>query len=183
MTNKGLLSVVADRNDPSGDTLLVRGRQEQFTRVTLAGHQVFHDPKADYPYRCFMSKADFAAIMTSEIGEIDYDNFKNSVADPVLHGLYHKVWSIMSVLGCGLFSRRDRRRGVPVEEADDFDPSLGIGGDFRTPDMFENDDRPRYCEVCGDEIDESHAQGCPNEHFCNGDPEFGEPVVRRRGAK
>lgn len=102
ITNRGILSVVADKNDQTGDRLLVRARQRDFLEdIVEPLHEVFEDQEADYPYRCFMSRADFLYLLAVEVVSIDYPNFKNSVQDNVYHALLSKVWSILSVLGMG----------------------------------------------------------------------------------
>lgn len=113
-TNKGILSVVQDRNHK--ETLLVRARQKGFLESIVENpEEVFHDPAADYPYRIFMSRTDFAGLLVTQMERINYPNFKNSVEDNVLHSLYSKVWSVMSVLGMGrLYGRR------AIETADDY---------------------------------------------------------------
>lgn len=102
ITNRGLLSVVADKHDPTGDRLLVRARQREFLADLVEPlTEVFEDQEADYPYRCFMSRADFMDLLAVEVAGVDYPNFKNSVRDDVYHALLSKVWSILSVLGMG----------------------------------------------------------------------------------
>lgn len=112
-TNKGLLSVVQDRDS---DRLLVRARQRHLLQeIAPRPSEVFEDQTADYPFRVFMTRMEFAEIVYEEIERIDYDNFKNSVKDRVLAGLYSKVWSIMSVLGMG------RRYGTPTPSAEEIE--------------------------------------------------------------
>jgi len=138
LTNKGIISVVADRHDPG--RLLVRSRNKAFLQevVEPLGHEVAEDQSADYPYRLFMSRRQFEEVVTQEAAKIDYPNFKDSVVDPVLHGLYSKVWGILSVLGMG------RRYGRAIQEpwlqATDDEPPIHDFG-FRHED-WGAEDRP-----------------------------------------
>lgn len=124
LTNKGLLSVVADRDDP--DRLLVRARQKGLleellgrcevlqAHIALGDYEikVFEDQTADYPYRVFMHREPFTYLIESEAEHIDYTNFKNSVKDDRLHALYMRVWGILGDgLGFGNHYRHGGRRG------------------------------------------------------------------------
>ena len=113
-TNRGLLSVVQDRDS---DRLLVRARQRHLLQeIAPRPGDVFEDQAADYPFRVFMTRKEFAEIVNEEIEGIDYDNFKNSVADRVLAGLYSRVWSVMSVLGKG------NRPALRLPDDNEYDP-------------------------------------------------------------
>jgi hypothetical protein len=94
----GFISAVAHRDKK--DTLLVRSRD----RVSLdplakfAEVKIKTTPDADYRYRIEVSKTVFAAWMSDQIEDLDYDNYKNRVhrtrgndfAAPL-----HDVWSVM----------------------------------------------------------------------------------------
>lgn len=75
-------SVVADRNDAS--MLVVRFRSkfhaDEFIKV-FTGYKVYKDEYADYLYRTFIPRIVFAEIMSDLMSDIEYDNFKDSVAD------------------------------------------------------------------------------------------------------
>ena len=131
ITNKGIISVVQDRHDP--ERLLVRSRNKAFLQSVVEdlGHEVTEDQNADYPYRLFMGRMEFMDVLLQEVEKIKYPNFKNSVVDPVLQGLYSKVWSILSVLGMG----RYYGRGLTVEELerlpnDDFEEDGSLHEDW-----------------------------------------------------
>lgn len=91
-------SVVADRNDAS--MLVVRFRSkfhaDEFGKV-FTGYKVHKDEYADYLYRAFVPKVLFAEIMSDLMRDIDYYNFKNSVADRGCttreHTALMNVWS------------------------------------------------------------------------------------------
>lgn len=98
-TNKGLLSVVKDRDS---DRLLVRARQKGLLqKIAPRPEEVFVDQFADYPHRVFMTRMEFIEAVYEEVHQIDYHNFKASVADPLLGDLYARVWTVMSALGMG----------------------------------------------------------------------------------
>lgn len=94
----GFISAVAHRDKK--DTLLVRSRDRVSIEplAKFAEVQVKTTPNADYRYRIEVSKAVFAAWMTDQIEDLDYDNYKNRVhqsrgnefAAPL-----HDVWSVM----------------------------------------------------------------------------------------
>lgn len=110
ITNKGIVSVVQDRDDK--DRLLVRSRNKAFLQEAVGpDFEVKEDQTADYPYRLFMGRMEFMDVLLGQVDRINYPNFKNSVQDRVYQGLLSKVWSILSVLGMG------RRYGsLSVEE-------------------------------------------------------------------
>lgn len=146
MTNRGFISVVSDRNDPTGETLLVRARQEAFFKDLVSPvHAVFTDPEADYPWRALMSKTDFMDILAAEVAGIDYPNFKNSVKDDLLHGLYSRVWSVLAVLGCGYHRFRGGGARRPTIDLDDQrDPDFA--------EQFADPDTDFYLSEAGEEL-------------------------------
>jgi len=87
-TTGGFLSAVVDRDDESGQTLLVRARD----RVSIEGladgvELVAGEPRpvvvtgegTDYPYRARVSRAAFVAFMAQEIEQyLTYTNFKDA---------------------------------------------------------------------------------------------------------
>lgn len=123
ITNKGLLSVVEDRDDPK--TLIVRARQDGLLEEMIeeAGLEarVWQDEYADYPNRAKMSRVDFTDLVYTQVLRIDYPNFKNSVADPKLKSLLSRVWSVLADLGMGKFyglrpgPRRARQRTLDID--------------------------------------------------------------------
>jgi hypothetical protein len=118
VTNKGLVSVVRDRNDPN--TLLVRARQdgllEEMIKEAGLNARVWQDEYADYPNRAKMSTIDFTDLLYAQVRRIDYPNFKNSVKNSKLHALYSRVWSVLSELGMGKFY------GLPVPRGAHYPP-------------------------------------------------------------
>ena len=92
-TSNAFLSVVADRDNP--DRLLVRARVAGHIELVFPDAKVFTDRKADYLYRAFIRREVVAQAVAANISKIDYDNFKDSVQDPVLHNAYMNVWGAM----------------------------------------------------------------------------------------
>jgi hypothetical protein len=81
-TEFGFFSIVAHRSKPG--TLLVRGRVradlvEFAERAGLTSADVFEDPQADYRYRLEVSATSVGALLTHELTEMKYDNFKAQV--------------------------------------------------------------------------------------------------------
>jgi len=90
--NTGFVSVVKDKHDEYGEILIVRARDKEILEELFPNYNILETPTADYKYRVFCGKADFAVLMLKRIMDIDYDNFKNSVEDRDLHHLYTQVW-------------------------------------------------------------------------------------------
>jgi hypothetical protein len=90
--NDGFLSVVADKNNPA--SLLVRARRKQdLLNVCGKDVEVLKDAGTDYRWRTFVDRKAFSALVAARIDKIDYTNFKNSVKDHDLHGMYMDFWS------------------------------------------------------------------------------------------
>ncbi len=98
-TTIGFFSVVADRGDP--DRVLVRARSREdieALRRHLPEIEPFTEPGADYRWRAFVARADWVRAVAELAAEIDYDNFKNAVADRQgreRSHLYMEVWQAM----------------------------------------------------------------------------------------
>lgn len=90
--NDAFVSAVEDRNDPT--RLVVRARNPEHLRRLFPSHDVVTTPSADYIARVFVSRDEFARLVADRIGKISYDNFKMSVDDQNLHGLYERMWSL-----------------------------------------------------------------------------------------
>lgn len=90
------LSIVAKDCKPS--ELLVRARREGDIEKIFPNAKVKNDARGDYQFRAVVSKATVIAAMATEIEDIDYSNFKDSVSDKRLHDAYLRVWSEMSML-------------------------------------------------------------------------------------
>jgi hypothetical protein len=90
--NDAFVSAVQDKDDP--DRLCVRARKREHLERLFPGHEILTPPTRDYAYRVFVSKKEFADLLATRIGDIDYTNFKNSVRDGPLHQLYVDFWEL-----------------------------------------------------------------------------------------
>ena len=95
----GFFSVVEDRNDAA--RVLVRGRYRNDidTLAHKLGTRPQSTPEADYPWRVSVSKREWAAYLAETAAAIDYDNFKNAVAERqgrARHDVYLDLWSTMA---------------------------------------------------------------------------------------
>ena len=97
-TEHGFLSAVADPRDPSRLAIRARDRESLDALVSLTHQQVVTTPHGDYPYRIFVSPAEFSSWLAETAAGIDYDNFKSRVATTrgysYTHAL-HDVWAVM----------------------------------------------------------------------------------------
>ncbi len=50
--------------------------------------------RRDYQFRAHVAREKVAEVIAESVKAIDYDNFKNSVADDDLHEAYAKFWHI-----------------------------------------------------------------------------------------
>ncbi|MGR9088323.1 MAG: hypothetical protein ACU841_14805 [Gammaproteobacteria bacterium] len=92
--NKSFLSIV-DKGDPSGKTLLVRGRHAGDIERVFPEAIVQIGGGTDYRYRARIDRERVAAAIADSIRKIDYRNLKSTVSDPDRHDAYLDVWSAM----------------------------------------------------------------------------------------
>lgn len=78
-TSGGFVSAVADSANP--DQLIVRSRDRRSLEplAALDGAPIIVGAGTDYPYRLVCARATFAGWVASEIGRVDYGNFKDRV--------------------------------------------------------------------------------------------------------
>jgi len=90
--NDAFLSVVADHAN-----LLVRARRREDLERTFpaAAHRILATPKADYGFRLSMPRSLVVAALLERLLDIDYPNFKASVAEDDRHAAYQRVWEDM----------------------------------------------------------------------------------------
>ncbi len=95
----GFFSVVQHRDKPG--TLLVRGRNPDHFDSVFPGVNIIQMATADYPWRAEISHGEYSKIITEQIYEIDYTNFKSSVDsdEPALFDAMMDVWGIMYQYG------------------------------------------------------------------------------------
>lgn len=89
----------------------------------------------DYQYRMFCTQQQLAVGVAALVLQVDYTNFKNTVTDDKLHGVFSRIWSVVlnafpdgSIYGWsepttrrgGKKAKRGDRRvgGLPVTEVD-----------------------------------------------------------------
>lgn len=110
----GFISVVVHRADPA--LLMVRARFEGDIEAVFGDLiDVRVTPFADYRFRTQVGRKRFAKVLARMVDEMDYDNFKNSVArsDPERVSDYMSVWAAME-------SAQERRiRGEKMDEESD----------------------------------------------------------------
>ena len=97
ITTQGFYSAVEHREDP--ERLIVRARTREdieALRAQIPTLEPFEDPTADYRHRAIVSRDEWIAALALLAAKIDYDNFKNAVAERQGHeraGVYHDVWN------------------------------------------------------------------------------------------
>ena len=100
LTNFGFFSVVQKKDD---DVLTVRARARNDLEVLKEryipnlGHIIRGDG-TDYRYRAKVSREDMAEALKKIVLDIDYSNFKNSVAEKQGHKrarVYGEVWEVL----------------------------------------------------------------------------------------
>lgn len=106
ITNFGFFSVVEKDADKGKNTLTIRTRvkadleQLRSTYIQSLG-PVETDAGSDYKYRARVSRLDLAAAASKMILDIDYSNFKSSVASAQgssRAAVYHEVWHALAKL-------------------------------------------------------------------------------------
>lgn len=91
------LSIVSCPTDRT--KLLVRARvRGDIERVFGSDHAVTKTPGRDYLYRATIPRRYVAAKMVCLVTDIDYGNFKDSVADNQYHDACSRTWFAMKAL-------------------------------------------------------------------------------------
>ncbi|MCB0858675.1 MAG: hypothetical protein KDB57_11230 [Solirubrobacterales bacterium] len=106
VTVRGFYSVV-DKGEPEG-MMCVRSRvREDLENLCQLGSMDAYSDSiqesgiSDYRFRVFVDREDWVQAAAELAREIDYDNFKNAVADrqgPARASIYSKVWSALGRL-------------------------------------------------------------------------------------
>jgi hypothetical protein len=92
--NNAFISVVQEKDDPTGKTLLVRARKKvHLKRLLGRGVKITETPKRDYRWRAHIGRDTLSWIMDWHCQNLSYTNFKDSVADKELHDMYSLWWS------------------------------------------------------------------------------------------
>lgn len=80
---------------PKSDKLLVRARIAGDIERTFPEAKVVETPGRDYRFRALIDRKLVAATIALCVAEIDYGNFKGSVAEDARHDAYMGVWGVM----------------------------------------------------------------------------------------
>jgi hypothetical protein len=88
-TSKGMVSLVADRKS---DKLIARARRRADLLGVFPGAKAQRTDNADYRWRCRVTRDRAARVIATQLQNIQYDNFKNSVRDWDLHDMYLRFW-------------------------------------------------------------------------------------------
>lgn len=94
--NNAFFSIVEPGiNGSTSPKLLVRARFSGDIEKAFPNEKVTHTPHRDYAYRALINRETVADVISRSIREIDYNNFKDSVADDWRHDAYADVWYVM----------------------------------------------------------------------------------------
>lgn len=103
----GFVSVVAHRDDPGKLIVRARAREDLVALVARIGagqpEIVEHGPgESDYPFRIFVTRAQWGSVLLDLAASIDYDNMKNRVLQgpdgSKRFGIYTRVWTVLRSL-------------------------------------------------------------------------------------
>ena len=94
-TSKSFLSVVSDKENPTGDRLLVRSRIMGDIEEVFPSADVMKTPYADYRFRAWLPRSEVTQALSRYVEDLDYTNFKNSFEDKASIRPLTRVWSTM----------------------------------------------------------------------------------------
>ncbi|OED40237.1 hypothetical protein ACH42_17130 [Endozoicomonas sp. (ex Bugula neritina AB1)] len=92
-TSDGMISIVRHREETQ--TFMVRARQPEVLQALFPESEVITTPEADYRYRINVCQSDLIELITDELEDLQYDNFKNNITDHDYHMACGRVWSVM----------------------------------------------------------------------------------------
>jgi hypothetical protein len=92
--SNSFLSIV-DKGDPSGKTLLVRGRKDGDIERLFPDAVVQVGGGTDYLFRARINREEVALRIADAVREVNYPNFKSSVYENDRHDAYMGVWESM----------------------------------------------------------------------------------------
>jgi hypothetical protein len=103
--------------DCAPDELMVRARRPGDIQKVWKDAKITKYDKSDYMFRAAIKRTDIIAALSTEVMDIDYDNFKNEVRDKPLHDAYLSVWTAMARLQpappySGLYKKGRRNAGA-----------------------------------------------------------------------
>lgn len=94
-TSKSFLSVVADKDNPQGDCLLVRSRVAGDIEEMFPDATVLETSNADYRFRAWVAREKVGTAVSDYIQNLNYINFKKSVKDQERISPLVSIWSTM----------------------------------------------------------------------------------------
>jgi hypothetical protein len=92
--NDAFYSIV-DYSNGAGPNLMVRARFKGDINRTFPEVEELHLPGRDYAYRASIPRERVAKAMHDAVMDINYSNFKDSVAEDWRHNTYADVWAVM----------------------------------------------------------------------------------------
>ena len=96
--NDAFLSIVEPRPVDPASRLLVRARVKGDLERVFSGCRVEVSPEADYRFRTMIDRPAVVSAIADRVMEIDYFNFKSSVAEKPRHDAYLRTWVAMEQL-------------------------------------------------------------------------------------
>jgi hypothetical protein len=99
--NDAFLSIVTPRTHDvpkplrGRDLLLVRARKRGDIQRVFPSVRVTRTPNRDYAFRAFVPRPRVIDAIGQRLLDMEYGNFKDSVANDERHSAYSKVWSVM----------------------------------------------------------------------------------------
>jgi len=94
-TSTSFLSIVADKDQPSGPRLLVRARDEDAIEELFPKAAVRKTPDGDYLYRAWVQRNEVSRVVQNYINSLMYNNFKNSIENDDYHHACSGTWGVM----------------------------------------------------------------------------------------
>lgn len=122
MTTKGFFSAVSDNLDPDGIVVRARAREDikALAKIVPSKPKPIANAGTDYPWRIYITRAEWTQAMVELSQAVDYGNFKDAVEDrqgKERADVYHDVWA--ALLGLERHFRRPLSRDFwQGEEAD-----------------------------------------------------------------
>lgn len=93
--NDAFLSVVADKDNPTGPKLLVRARRIGHIEQAFPEAEVFQMAGSDYAFRAWIDRKEVARVMAERVNQLDYSNFKNAIEEQAYHDAALEAWFAM----------------------------------------------------------------------------------------
>jgi len=119
-TKDGFYSAVEDRRDSGRVVVRTRSKDDVIRLAKILKVRAFRSSEtADYPYRLYCSKTEWASYVTDVAEEIDYDNFKGAMEKRFnvdRMDQLHSVWEVMA----GWWQQSYKTEEVQYEDEEDY---------------------------------------------------------------